>query len=96
MNRIDLSNMLFSVALKVRVAPTTLRLAAERGMRRLTRGLATVLCDLGAAVRGCGCDDDDPECCRRRRQTNRRCQDWCLCDCHDANTRREATANPEN
>jgi hypothetical protein len=84
MTRIDLSDRIFRAAWAVKRSPTTIRLRLAEWAQRAAYAAGDAVNRLGALVRGCGCDDDDPECCRRDKG------DWCMCNCHDANTRLRA------
>lgn len=96
MDRIKISDRLFRAAWQVRSAPSTIQAWLRAAPERVGSAVGDAIQALATAVRGCGCTDDDPECCRRASVTNPKHRDWCLCDCHDANTTAQAAEHAEN
>jgi hypothetical protein len=95
MTRRILSDRLFRLSSQVRSAPSTILAWLAAAPERAGLAIGDAIQALATAVRGCGCTDD-PECCRGASTTNPKHGDWCLCDCHDANTTAQAAEHAEN
>lgn len=77
MNRMRISEVLFSVADRVRFFPMDARTAVDKAFRRM----GSAIDRLGGRVRGCKCTSEDAERCASNVGG-----EWCECRCHDRDT----------